>query len=72
MAGRNRGTLTEVAEVSWVQQVTIRAFPAHAGMNRHGVIPGDVDNRIPRARGDEPLTRGALERLGVHSPRTRG
>ena len=49
-----------------------RFFPVHAGMNPRRPRVAMSSPRLPRARGDEPLTWGAIVRLKRSSPCTRG
>ena len=47
-------------------------FPAHAGMNRQKIVPPNRIDHVPRARGDEPMSRLSLVAPIRCSPRTRG
>ena len=47
-------------------------FPAHAGMDRGPRLRPDAVLRVPRARGDGPLSAADLDYLDTCSPRTRG
>ena len=55
-------------EMVWEQ---VRA-PARAGMNRYLALPPSAPARVPRTRGDEPLTDAARLTDEKSSPHARG
>ena len=55
-----------------VGQVGGRGFPAHAGMDLGRSRPQRRRSRIPRTRGDGPISARAVINLGRDSPHTRG
>ncbi len=54
------------------RQSALRAFPAHAGMNRLDSAAAWISAGVPRARGDEPAANNLVNFLQKRSPRTRG
>ncbi len=50
----------------------LKAFPAHAGMNRHHARSVQAICRVPRTRGDEPILAQQVVPDGTRSPHTRG
>jgi len=47
-------------------------FPAHAGMNRVGLVMLATSITVPRTRGDEPFTFSENTIQEICSPHTRG
>ena len=47
-------------------------FPAHAGMDPATPAPAPTDSRLPRTRGDGPVSRRRANVPGTASPHTRG
>ena len=64
--------LTRDEDICAAGRVPYRAFPAHAGMNRHSCGCCAQGNCVPRTRGDEPATARAEYKRAVRSPHTRG
>ena len=59
-------------ELAFMLRIEVRAFPAHAGMNRRtGLRPFDHPG-VPRPRGDEPTALPASISAPRRSPPTRG
>ena len=50
----------------------IEVFPANAGMSRLRSGAVVEERRVPRERGDEPVSAMRAELLATCSPRTRG